>query len=203
MQEVYTAQYPDVIRLKAEIAGLERSPKATAAIGEEFRILDPAVPARSAAAPERRVFILLGLALSLGVAALAVHPRRSSRRIVPLRPRNSGVQQAATVLVTIPLIGGSGESRQTALADGGPRSRSASCSSCSRRIHIASGNDQLAFLFSRGGPERRVRSRASARNLARSRAVRPSPCEFARASRTWRGRRPRCCSGPARRRPCG
>src|SRR5439155_270752 len=42
MQEVYTARYPDVIRLKAEIAGLERSPKASAAIGEEFRILDPA-----------------------------------------------------------------------------------------------------------------------------------------------------------------
>ena len=48
---VYTAQYPDVIRLKSEIAALERVPKTTAAVGEEFRILDPAVPARNAVAP--------------------------------------------------------------------------------------------------------------------------------------------------------
>src|SRR5437870_10079067 len=32
----YTAQYPDVISLKSEIAALERVPKTTAAVGEEF-----------------------------------------------------------------------------------------------------------------------------------------------------------------------
>src|SRR6266566_8923287 len=53
MREVYTAQYPDVIRLRAEIAALERVPKTTAAVGEEFRILDSAVPARNAVAPPR------------------------------------------------------------------------------------------------------------------------------------------------------
>src|SRR5436309_8692483 len=72
MQEVYTAQHPDVIRLKAEITALERSPKATAAVGEEFRILDPAGPARHAVAPRRLLFFLFGAGLGLGVAALAV-----------------------------------------------------------------------------------------------------------------------------------
>src|SRR2546421_157889 len=60
MQEVYTPQYPDVIRLKSEIVALERSPKVTAAVGEEFRILDPAVPARTAVAPQRLLFMLFG-----------------------------------------------------------------------------------------------------------------------------------------------
>jgi uncharacterized protein involved in exopolysaccharide biosynthesis len=150
IQEVYTARYPDVIRLKAEIAGLERSPKGSAAIGEEFRILDPAAPARNAAAPERRVFILLGLALSIGVAALAViladqldgsfHTPEELRAfsIVPL-------------LVTIPLIGGSGANRKRLWLMAGPIAIGLVLVVLAS-YHIASGNDQLAFLFSRGGP---------------------------------------------------
>src|SRR5436309_9676300 len=89
----YTAQYPDVIKLKSEIAALERVPKTTAAVGEEFRILDPAVPARNAVAPS---------------AACSSWPeprpegggrrrdgRRSARWIVPFARRAAGVQQVA------------------------------------------------------------------------------------------------------------
>src|SRR5881628_928201 len=45
MQEAYTSQYPDVVRLKAEIAALKRLPRASSAVGEEFRVLDLAIPA--------------------------------------------------------------------------------------------------------------------------------------------------------------
>jgi uncharacterized protein involved in exopolysaccharide biosynthesis len=69
MQEVYTSQYPDVVRLKAEI---KRLPRASSAVGEKFRVLDPAIPARSPVAPQRVGFILLGIGLGLGAAAAAV-----------------------------------------------------------------------------------------------------------------------------------
>src|SRR5215467_5425104 len=72
MQEVYTPRHPDVIRLRAEIAALENPPKATAAVGEEFRILDPAVPAQNAVAPPRALFVALGMGLALAVAAVTV-----------------------------------------------------------------------------------------------------------------------------------
>jgi capsular polysaccharide biosynthesis protein len=70
MQEVYTPQYPDVVRLKAEIAALKRLPRAS--LGEELRVLDPAIPARRPVAPERVRFILLGIGLGLGAAAAAL-----------------------------------------------------------------------------------------------------------------------------------
>ena len=72
MQEVYTSQYPDVVRLKAEIAGLKRLPRASSAVGEEFRVLDPAIPARIPVAPQRVGFILLGIGLGLAAAVAAV-----------------------------------------------------------------------------------------------------------------------------------
>jgi uncharacterized protein involved in exopolysaccharide biosynthesis len=73
MQEVYTSQYPDVVRLKAEIAALKRLPRASSAVGEEFRVLDPAIPARIPVAPQRVGFILLGIGLGLAAAVAAVH----------------------------------------------------------------------------------------------------------------------------------
>jgi len=150
MKEVYTASYPDVIRLKAEIAALERLPSATAAVGEEFRILDPAVPARNAVAPKRLLFILLGVALGLGAAVAAVLAADqldgSFHTLDELRAFSK-----VPVLVTIPYIGAAGTSwgrfclRAAPIAIGLVVVVLAS-------YHIASGNDQLSFLFSRGAP---------------------------------------------------
>jgi len=149
MQEVYTARYPDVIRLRAEIAALERSPKATAAIGEDFRVLDPAVPARHAVAPQRQLFVLLGLALSLGVAALAAmladHLDRSFRTLEELQAFST-----VPALMTIPQIG-VGKSRTRFWLTAAPIAIGLVLVVLAS-YHIASGNEQLAFLFSRGAP---------------------------------------------------
>ncbi len=150
MQEVYTAQHPDVIRLKAEIATLERLPSATAAVGEEFRILDPAVPARNAVAPQRRLFILLGLGLGLGAAAAAVliadRLDGSFHTLEELRAFSK-----LPVLVTIPKIGVAGMDRQRLWLRAAPIAIGLVLVVLAS-YHFASGNDQLAFLFSRGTP---------------------------------------------------
>ena len=149
MQEVYTARYPDVIRLKAEITTLERSPKATAAIGEEFRILDPAVPAQNAVAPQRRLFILVGLGLSLAVAALAViladQLDGSFHTLDELRAFSK-----LPVLVTIPEIGG-GRRRKRLWLMAGPVAIGLALVVVAS-YHLASGNDQLASFLSRTTP---------------------------------------------------
>jgi uncharacterized protein involved in exopolysaccharide biosynthesis len=135
MQEVYTSQYPDVIRLKAEIAALKRLPRASSAVGEEFRVLDPAIPARSPVAPERVRFILLGLGISLGAAAAAVvlagqfdgsfHALEELRTGRSDRPRRWLTAASITLgLVLVVFV-------------------------CH---HLASGNDQVAFLLSRSTP---------------------------------------------------
>ena len=77
MQEVYTSQYPDVVRLKAEIAALKRLPRAS--LGEEFRVLDPAIPPRSPVAPERVRFILLGIGLGAAAVALVLADKFDGR----------------------------------------------------------------------------------------------------------------------------
>ena len=125
MREVYTSQYPDVIRLKAEIAALERLPKATAAVGEEFRILDPAVPARNAVAPQRRWFILLGVGLGLAAAAAAA---------VLLADQFAGrLDRTPLWLTAAPIAVGLGLVVFVS-------------------YHLARNNDQLAFLFLRSTP---------------------------------------------------
>ncbi|PYN80945.1 MAG: hypothetical protein DMD96_12830 [Candidatus Rokuibacteriota bacterium] len=150
MQEVYTSQYPDVIRLKAEIAALERLPRATAAVGEEFRILDPASPARSPAAPKRFGFVLLGIGLGLGAAVAAVlladQFDGSFHTLEELRAFTN-----VPVLASIPRIGVARPNRQ-------PRWLTAAPIAVGLVLvvlvsyHLASGNDQLAFLFSRTTP---------------------------------------------------
>jgi capsular polysaccharide biosynthesis protein len=127
MQEVYTSQYPDVVRLKAEIAALKRLPRASSAVGEEFRVLDPAIPARSPVAPERIRFILLGIVLGLGTAAGAVivankldgsfHTRES-------RADRSRWMTAAAIALSLVLV-------------------------VFVSYHLASDNDQLALSFPR------------------------------------------------------
>jgi len=135
MQEVYTSQYPDVIRLKAEIAALKRLPRASSAVGEEFRVLDPASPARSPVAPQRVRFILLGIGIGLGAAAAAVvladkfdgsfhtlEELRTGRLDRP--PLWLTAAPIALGLVLVVFVS----------------------------YHLASGNDQLAFLLSRSTP---------------------------------------------------
>jgi len=133
MQEVYTSQYPDVVRLKAEIAALKRLPRAS--LGEEFRVLDPAIPPRSPVAPERVRFILLGIGIGLGAAAAAVvlagqfdgsfhtlEELRTGRLDRP--PLGLTAAPIALGLVLVVYVS----------------------------YHLASGNDQVAFLLSRSTP---------------------------------------------------
>ena len=133
MQEVYTSQYPDVVRLKAEIAALKRLPRAS--LGEEFRVLDPAIPPRSPVAPERVRFILLGIGLGLGAAAAALvlagkfdgsfrtlEEHRTGRLDRP--PLWLTAAPIALGLVLVVFVS----------------------------YHLARGNDQLAFLLSLSAP---------------------------------------------------
>ena len=135
MQEAYTSQYPDVVRLKAEIAALKRLPRASSAVGEEFRVLDLAIPARSPAAPERARFILLGIGLGLGAAAAAVVLAdkfdRSFHTLEELRTRR--LDRPPFWLTAAPIALGLGLVVFVS-------------------YHLARGNDQLAFLFSQSMP---------------------------------------------------
>src|SRR5438445_1159008 len=148
----YTAQYPDVIRLKSEIAALERVPKTTAAVGEEFRILDPAVPARNAVAPQRRLFILIGLGLGLGAAAAAVMVADqldgSFHSLEELRAFSK-----LPVLVTIPLIGATSPDG-LASGCGRPRSQSDWSWSCSPPITSRAATTSWPFCSRAERPER-------------------------------------------------
>jgi uncharacterized protein involved in exopolysaccharide biosynthesis len=131
LQEIYTPRYPDVIRLKTEIAALERLPRATTAVGEEFRVLDPAVSAREPFAPQRLSFILFGVGLSLGAAAAAVFLasqfRGASVVTTPRIGRRRLWMTAAPMAVGFALV---------VLAS----------------YHIARDNDQLASAFVRRVP---------------------------------------------------
>jgi polysaccharide chain length determinant protein (PEP-CTERM system associated) len=80
--------------------------------GEQFRILDPAIPATTPAAPNRPMLLLLGLALGAGLAAGAVFLAES------LDTSFSSVDDlraftTAPILVSIPrIVGGSDVSRE-------------------------------------------------------------------------------------------
>jgi uncharacterized protein involved in exopolysaccharide biosynthesis len=135
LQQVYTSQYPDVVRLKAEIAALKRLPRVSSAVGEEFRVLDPATPARRPVAPPRILFILLGTGLGLAAAVAAVlladQFDRPFHTLEELRggrlDRTPIWLTAAPIAVSLVLV---------VLVS----------------YHFASSNDQLAFLFSRSMP---------------------------------------------------
>jgi uncharacterized protein involved in exopolysaccharide biosynthesis len=135
MQEVYTSQYPDVVRLKAEIAALKRLPRASSAVGEEFRVLDPAIPARSPLAPERVRFILLGIGIGLGaMAAAVVLADKFDRSFHTLEERRTGrLDRPPLWLTPAPIALG------LVLV-------------VFISYHLASGNDQVALLFLRSTP---------------------------------------------------
>jgi uncharacterized protein involved in exopolysaccharide biosynthesis len=83
----YSERYPDVIRLRAQIAALQREraaagresappPAAPEPAGDEsgaqFRVLDPAPAPQEPSAPPRLRLVLMALALSIGIAGAVV-----------------------------------------------------------------------------------------------------------------------------------
>jgi uncharacterized protein involved in exopolysaccharide biosynthesis len=135
LQQVYTSQYPDVVRLKAEIAALKRLPRASSAVGEEFRVLDPAIPARIPVAPQRVGFILLGIGLGLAasVATVFLADQFDGPPDTLEEPRPGRVGRAQVWLTAAPIAVGLGLVVFVS-------------------YHFANGNDQLAFLLSRSMP---------------------------------------------------
>lgn len=119
--------------------------------GEEFRLLDPAIPARGPSAPNRMRLALLGALLSLGVAVAAVvlaekldtsfHTADDLRAFTRI-----------PLLVTIPRIASAVEADQ--------RRRRLGLTAVSIPLglalvvlasyHIAHGNEQLVWMLSRG-----------------------------------------------------
>lgn len=90
LQAQFSVRYPDVIRLKAEIAALERqregvgraragappspvqAPDLDSQRRQQFQILDPALPPEEPIAPSRFRLMLMGLILAFGMAGVAM-----------------------------------------------------------------------------------------------------------------------------------
>ena len=149
MHEIYSSQYPDVLRLKAEIAALEHPvAKASPAVGEEFRILDPALPARYPMAPPRVRLILVGIGLALGAAAaatvLAERLDGSFHAVDDLRAFTK-----VTVLASIPHVAAASTDSHPLWLTAAPF---AGCLALVVLVsyRLASGNEQLVWLLSRG-----------------------------------------------------
>ncbi|MBI4638183.1 MAG: hypothetical protein HY727_17745 [Candidatus Rokubacteria bacterium] len=120
--------------------------------GEEFRILDPAVPALHPVAPDRARLILIGALLALGLAAAAIvlaeHRDTSFHTLDDLRSFTR-----VPVLASIPRIATAGDTAQ--------RWRQGWLATASIALgvalvvlasyHVAHGNEQLARILSRGG----------------------------------------------------
>jgi hypothetical protein len=134
---------------EAQLAeNLEQSQK-----GEQFRILDPAIPSHEPAAPRRAQLLLTGIILSLGLALGAAvmaeqldtsfHTLDALRAFVP-----------TPVLVTIPRIVTETDANRWRL-----RSRVASVATLASLVIlfaasslVARGNEDLVSLVSRGSP---------------------------------------------------
>jgi hypothetical protein len=120
--------------------------------GEQFRVLDPAVPRPEPAAPDRLRMIVLALAGSIGLAVAAVliaeHVDTSFHTVDDLRAFSP-----FPVLVSIPRIVTEGD-----LSRGRWRMRLAASAALVSLVMIiglayvvAHGNEQLVLLLSRGG----------------------------------------------------
>ena len=120
--------------------------------GEQFRILDAAIPAKQPLAPNRTRLILVGALLSLGAAAaaavLAERFDTSSHTLEDLRSFTK-----APVLVSIPLVASAAETTRLA------RRRWLATAAITLGLalvvvasyHVAHGNEQLVQMLSRGG----------------------------------------------------
>jgi uncharacterized protein involved in exopolysaccharide biosynthesis len=147
MQEAYTARYPDVLRLKSEIAALGHDgAKPSPAVGEEFRILDLAVAARGPVAPLRSRLFLLAIGLALGAAGAAVilaellQPSFHS-------PEELHAFTTIPLLASIPFIPSSTDSQR--LWPTAARIAVGLALVVFVSYHLAKGNDQLVSLLSR------------------------------------------------------
>jgi polysaccharide chain length determinant protein (PEP-CTERM system associated) len=121
--------------------------------GEQFRILDPAIPARQPAAPSRLKLVAVALIGSLGLAVAAVMAAEridtSFHAVDDLRTFSGAVP----VLVSIPWIVTAAHSRRRRW-----RMRLATCAAAMAVVVIfglsylvAHGNEQLVALLARGG----------------------------------------------------
>ena len=120
--------------------------------GEQFRVLDPAIPSRMPAAPNRIRLLVMGLAVALGVTAgammLAEHLDTSFHTVDDLRALGR-----APVLLSIPLIVTTGDVRQRRR-----RFRYAAAGVAlgvalviKGTQFLANGNEMLVTFLSRGG----------------------------------------------------
>jgi Ca2+/H+ antiporter len=119
--------------------------------GEQFRILDPAIPAKRPAAPNRIGLILVSVLLAVGTAGAAAmlveHLDTSFHTLDDLRSFTK-----VPVLASIPsIVGGVDTARQA-------RQRLLTATSIALGLalvvaasyHLAHGNDQLVHMLSRG-----------------------------------------------------
>jgi len=120
--------------------------------GEQFRILDPAIPSRFPAAPNRVRLLLMGLALSLGVGVgammLAEHLDTSFHTMDDLRALGR-----APVLLSIPLIVTANDARRSRrrFRFVGVAVVLAVMLAVKATQYLAHGNEFLVALLSRGG----------------------------------------------------
>lgn len=119
--------------------------------GEQFRILDAALPARLPAAPNRVILLIVGLLVSLGAAVALVmlveHIDTSFHTVDDLRRVS-----AAPVLVSIPLIVTEGDRRRHKLRFAlGAVAVTVLLSLVIKASHyVATGNELLVGLLARG-----------------------------------------------------
>jgi len=120
--------------------------------GEQFRILDAAIPSRMPAAPNRLRLLLVGVALALGAAAgammLVEHLDTSFHTVDDLRALGR-----APVLLSIPLIVTAGDARQSRrrVRYAGVGVVVAVALVIKGTQLLANGNEMLVALLSRGG----------------------------------------------------
>ena len=118
--------------------------------GEQFRVLDPALAPRELAAPNRVAVVQIGLALALGVAVaamiLAEQLDMSFHTLDDLRAFTK-----VPVLVSIPLVVTAADIRRWWRFGVAALAFVLALALVARAAHyVASGNDQLVALLSRG-----------------------------------------------------